>query len=238
MLFDLLFPAICIGCKMKWSYLCAQCKKHLHPHLEICPITHRESPGYATRHELLTHPCPLDGCIVLFRFDALIRKLISQLKYYHRSHISNFLGERLTLALQTHTLFQELITYDSKLMISYVPSHRYRHYITKGYNQSKLLAKALASQLPPFNKGGQGRLVQQLCKKIKNTHSQVGMTREQRKTNNSDAFVCIAPPPPWSTIIIVDDVLTTGSTLIEMAKTIKKSQPDCQVWGLCIARNA
>ena len=200
MLRDLLFPPICIGCKSKGSYLCSQCKKHLHPHLEICPITHRESPGYATRHELLSDYCPLDGCIVLFRFDPLIRKLIAHLKYHHRAHISNFLGERLALALQSHPLwvppskggYGEAKEGHSKntFIISYVPSHRYRHYITKGYNQSKLLAQALASHLSPDIK------VQALCKKTKNTHSQVGMTREQRKTNNADAFVCIAPPPP------------------------------------------
>lgn len=232
---NFIFPRICIGCGSKWLYLCPTCKKSLHPHPEICPITHKPSPWYAVRQSLLTISSPLDGCIVLFRFEPLIKKLIQQLKYYHRSDVSHFLGERLALALQTH----KLIIDNSKFIISYVPSHRYRHHFTKWYNQSKLLAQALITSLQdsPIEEGIRAGSVIALCRKIKNTHSQVGMSREERKTNLSDAFVLTQPISPWSIILIVDDVLTSGATLIEMSKMIKKSQPDCQVWGLCVARN-
>lgn len=230
MLRDLIFPRVCVGCGSTWSYLCPSCKKSLHPHAELCPITHRPSLWYVVRQDLLVTPSPLDGCIVLFRFEPLIKKLIRQLKYYHRADISGFLWERLSLALQSHEVLSQLLTPHWKLLISYVPSHRYRRYITKGYNQSQLLAQSLVRSL------GSGA-VTSLCKKIKHTHSQVGMSREERKTNLSDAFVLTRPIVPGSTIVIVDDVLTSGATLIEMAKTIKKSQPDCQVRGLCVARN-
>ena len=238
---NFIFPRICIGCWSQWLYLCPTCKKSLHPHPEICPITHKPSPWYAVRQNLLTISSPLDGCIVLFRFEPLIKKLIQQLKYYHRADVSHFLGERLSLALQSHEMFSKSIIHNSKFIISYVPSHRYRHYITKWYNQSKLLAQALVHSLDQFwdkssLEGRVGRVIP-LCRKIKNTHSQVGMSREERKTNLSDAFVLTQPISPWSTILIVDDVLTSGATLIEMSKIIKKSQPDCQVWGLCVARN-
>ena len=236
---NFIFPRICVGCGSQWSYLCPACKKSLHPHPEICPITHKPSPWCAVRQNLLTISSPLDGCIVLFRFEPLIKKLIQQLKYYHRADVSHFLGERLSLALQSHDFLNKLITYNSKLIITYVPSHRYRHHFTKWYNQSKLLAQALVTSLQdsPIEEGiWVGKLIA-LCRKIKNTHSQVGMSREERKTNLSDAFVLTQPISPWSTILIVDDVLTSGATLIEMSKLIKKSQPDCQVWELCVARN-
>lgn len=223
---DWIFPRICIGCWSSWSYLCSQCKKQLHPHPELCPITHQSSPWYAVRQDLLTLASPLDGCIVLFRFEPLIKKLIRQLKYYHRGDIAQFLGERLALAVQSH----DLITYKSKLIVTYVPAHWYRHYIIKGYNQSKLLAQSLSSFLPNTS-------FVSLFKKRKHTHSQVWLSREERKTNLSDAFLLTRPLDPGSVILIVDDVLTSGATLTELASTIKKSQPDCQVWGLCVARN-
>jgi predicted amidophosphoribosyltransferase len=141
------------------------------------------------------------------------------------------LWERLALALQSHELLSEFLIHNSQLIISYVPSHRYRHYITKGYNQAELLAHALTHALD------EQIIVSSLCRKIKNTHSQVGMGREERKHNLTDAFEVRETIAPWSTIIIIDDVLTSGATLIEMAKTIKRSQPHCQVWWLCIARN-
>ncbi len=231
MILDILFPRICIGCGSSWSYLCKECKKLLHPHPEICPLTHKTSPWYDVRQDLLTIPNPLDGCIVLFRFEPLIKKLILWLKYHHRRDITSFLGERLALALQSHDILWQLITYNSTLIISYVPSHRIRKYITKWYNQSELLAQQLSQSLYNNNQ------VIQVCKKTKHTHSQVGMSRDERKNNLTDAFEITTQIPVWSTIIIVDDVLTSGATMIEMAKTIKKSQPDCQVWGLCVARN-
>ncbi len=230
MIIDFLFPEQCVWCWMSGSYLCGNCKKLLKPHREICPLTHKDSLWYTVRQDLLTQESPLDGCIVLFRFDPLIKKLITQLKYYHRAHISTFLGQRLSLALQSHEILSSLIIDNSKLLISYVPSHRIRHHITKWYNQSKLLAYSFCKELwikQPI----------QLCKKIRNTHSQVGMSRDQRKKNLSDAFRVIVPIPAWSTIVIVDDVLTSGATMVELAKTIKSQQPGCKVRGICVARN-
>lgn len=231
MIIDILFPRICIGCEWSWSYLCSHCKKSLHPHPEICPLTHKPSHWYAVRQDLLTISSPLDGCIVLFRFEPLIKKLILWLKYHHRRDIASFLGERLSLALQSHETLWQLLIADSKLLITYVPSHWIRKYITKWYNQSQLLAKELSQSLYNNNQ------VIQVCKKTKHTHSQVGMSKTERKNNLTDAFEVTTQIPVWSTIIIVDDVLTSGATMIETAKTIKKSQPHCQVWGLCVARN-
>ena len=228
---NFLFPRICSWCGSSGSYLCQICKKQLHPHPEICPLTHRPSPWYAVRKDILTIPSPLDWCIVLFLFEPLIKKLILWLKYYHRRDISAFLGERLALALQSHEYLSQSLILNSQFLITYVPSHRIRKYITKWYNQSELLAqqlcKALWNQIP----------YKRICKKTKNTHSQVGMTKSERKNNLTNVFEMIEPITVWSIIIIVDDVLTSGATMIEMATTIKKSQPDCQVWGLCIARN-
>ena len=145
---NFLFPRLCSGCKSKWSYLCKACKYHLKPHPEICPITHKNSPWYTVRQDLLTLASPLDGCIVLFRFEPLIKKLILWLKYHHRRDISSFLGQRLTLALQTHELlWKQFKIQNSKFLISYVPSHRIRKHFIKWYNQSELLAHNLCLSL-------------------------------------------------------------------------------------------
>lgn len=230
MILDFLFPRICSWCWSSGSYLCSYCRKSLHPHPEICPITHQNSPWYKVRQDLLTQKTHLDWCIVLFRFEPLIKKLIAKLKYHHRSDISKFLWKRLALALQSHELMSKSLILNSQLLISYVPSHRYRHYITKWYNQSQLLAKALSKELS-------NQKVTQICYKTKNTHSQVGMNRDDRKKNLTGAFQVVNPIREWSTIIIVDDVLTSGATMIELANTIKKAQPDCEIWGICVARN-
>jgi similar to competence protein F len=104
------------------------------------------------------------------------------------------LNPDLTLAMQKDQLF-----------ISFVPSYRYRKYFQKGYNQSELLAKELATQLetprvPCF-------------KKVKATTSQVKLTRSERLKNLNAAFVflpsAISLLPQNATLLIVDDVTTT-----------------------------
>lgn len=232
MILDIMFPRVCVGCQTEWSYLCRSCKKQLHPHPEICPLTHKTSPWYIVRQDLLKLENPLDGCIVLFRFEPLIKKLILSLKYKHRYDIGNFLGTKLALALQSHETLYPLLT-NKKLIITYVPSHRIRHHITKGYNQSKTLATILCKELSDTIP----TTLKQVCKKTKHTHSQVGMTKIERQNNLSDAFNVTTTIEDWSTIVIIDDVLTSGATMIEIAKTIKKNHPNCKVWWLCVARN-
>lgn len=160
----------------------------------------------------------------------MIKHLIKQLKYYHRAAYAPFLAERLALALASHETLSPQLDQPTTI-ISYVPSHRIRHYFIKGYNQSQLLARFLCQTL------GKGK-EQQLCRKIKATRSQVKLSKQERKKNITDAFRVCAPIPTGSTIILVDDVLTSGSTLVELAHTIKKTQPNCTIWGLCLARNA
>lgn len=228
MILDLIFPVQCVSCGRAGDYVCPQCRKQLSPHAEVCPITHFPSVEYKVRTDKCSSP--LDGGIVLFRFDPVITKLIRALKYYHRAHTAGFLGQRLALAVQTHSVLSQALE-QGTLIISYVPSHRIRHYITKGYNQSELLARALAASL-------EYPACQKLCIKTKHTPSQVGLDKIQRKKNVSDAFRVVAPIPAGATIVIVDDVLTSGTTLESLASTIKTHQPDCEVWGLCLARNA
>lgn len=167
---------------------------------------------------------------MLFRFEPIIKHLITQLKYHHRAAYAPFLAERLALALNSHERLSSKL-HDPHTIISYVPSHRIRHYITKGYNQSQLLARFLCQALGKEKE-------QQVCRKIRATRSQVKLSRNERTKNIADAFRVCTDIPAGSTIILVDDVLTSGSTLMELARIIKKTQPNCQIWGLCLARNA
>lgn len=115
--------------------------------------------------------------------------------------------------------------------ISFVPSHWYRKYFQKGYNQSELIARALAEQLElPIWEG---------FRKKRATVSQLKLKRKERLKNLDSAFELrnISSLSSGTTVVLIDDVTTTGATLNELAKTLKSKRPDIKVWGLVLARH-
>jgi predicted amidophosphoribosyltransferase len=177
-----------------------------------------------------------------------MKKLILKLKFFHKKDVVPFLVGRLAWMIQVNSSFYAKSS-DSfgvtkppsaslpppsqgeTIFISFIPSHWRRKYLEKGYNQSELLAKELAKQLdlPIFT----------LVKKKRYTVSQLKLSREQRQKNLSDVFVPIHLDqiPYGATILFVDDVTTTGSTLLQVAKVIKSERIDVKIWGAVLARH-
>jgi ComF family protein len=90
-----------------------------------------------------------------------------------------------------------------------VPLHRSRER-RRGFNQAELLAKRLRRPMST-----------RLLRRRKNTASQTGLTRNERKRNLSGAFEVLGNVS--GSVILVDDVYTTGSTMNEIAKTLKRA---------------
>lgn len=229
MILDLIFPRICIWCWEKWEYLCKECKKQIETHPEVCPFCHKKSNNFQTCSECKGTQI-LQWIVIWFSYKTVIKKLILKAKFAHKKDVISFLSERLSLIIQTNQILQNLI-YKNQLIISYIPSHRKRHYFEKWYNQSQLLAKALAKNL--------NISMLKLAKKRKYTVSQLRLNREQRKKNLNWVF---APQnlyniPENSTILLIDDVTTTGSTISELAKTLQKERPDLKFRWAVICRN-
>lgn len=242
------FPSHCISCWKQGNYLCKSCKKNLLPHPEICPLCHRFSANYETCINCKSNKERyLEGIIIPFSYGAAIKKLILKLKYGHKKDVVNFLTDRLILALQLNqkmNLHFEIPPVKGEhwanakqgglkpeLVISFVPSHRYRKYFTKWYNQSELLAKNLASKL--------WVTCISITKKNKHTKSQAGLKRQDRIKNLHQAF-CIKKNINLTgneTVVLIDDVATTWSTLNQIAKTIKTTYPKAKIRGLVIARH-
>ncbi len=95
----------------------------------------------------------------------------------------------------------------------------------RGFNQSDLLATAVAYE--------SGKIVLPLLTRIRSTGSQAKRNGEERRRAMHDAFACITDVPP-SSVILVDDVFTTGATLDACAQALKKAGV-ARVEGLVIA---
>jgi len=244
-----LFPRHCISCWSQGAYLCKQCKKKLQPHPEICPICHRFSQDYKTCINCKSNKnFFLEGIIIPFIYTDLLKTLIIKLKYFHKKDIGEFLVERLAIALQANESFQREFRFPpllrggepmiigsegfvhfntSTLFISFIPSHRYRHYFIKGYNQSELLARKLSQHL-------QVPMIA-IAKKQRHTKTQASLDRNGRMKNLNNAFSLIKNLSfTWNeTLLIVDDITTTWSTINELAKCIKHYYPNIKVrWAV------
>lgn len=231
-LVDFLFPRVCLDCQTPWSYMCQACRKKLVPHPDRCPFCHRTMLYGQTCYDCLPDHRWLAGVMVAFVYTDTIKKLILQLKFFHKYDCASYLGERVALLIQSNP-YLEKARRDWTLLVSFVPSHRRRRWMIKGYNQSELLARQVAKQLAiPLLKRS---------KKVKRTRSQVSLSRQQRLRNLVGAFVTTPweeyPPESNKTLLIVDDITTTGATLEELAKTRKTSYPHWQIRGVVIGRH-
>ncbi len=224
-----LFPRTCVATKQEWEYLSKDGRKELLPHPEMCPASHRFSrdfrtlPGYQKDFALT-------GIHICFYYGSYLKKLILKLKYYHQKDVVDTLVDRVILSMQTnHSL--RTASKSPWCCLTYVPSHWRRKYITKWYNQSELLATSLGKKL--------GIVCLPLTTKTKHTTSQTALTREERLANMSGSFQINNNKPliSYHTVIIVDDIVTTGSTINEIALTIKKHNPQAHIRWLVVGRH-
>jgi ComF family protein len=148
-------------------------------------------------------------------FTRTLREIIHHLKYSDRVSLAKPLGDILK-----ECLGREPFTGD---LIIPVPLHPSRER-ERGFNQAELIATRL------------GRPVaRHLLWRQKNTPSQTGLTRNQRKRNLAAAFETRGDVK--GTVIVVDDVYTTGSTMNEIARTLKRAGAE-RVEVLTVARVA
>lgn len=178
-----------------------------------------------------THPVcrgryTIDGACASLVYNGIVKKLVYQFKYNpYLTDLAPTLGELLYEGIIQKPMFQKAI--ETKPV--FVPVPLYSKKLRKrGYNQAELLAKFLAKQvqLP----------VASLLERTKKTHTQVGLNKTERKANIAGAFQVnkkVKQPP--SAVLLIDDVLTTGSTLSEAASVLKRAGVK-KVWGITLAQ--
>lgn len=225
---DFLFPKISLGDHAEWNYLSSQDKKTLKAHPEMCPVSHFFSQDFKT---LLPYrkDFACEGVHIGFVYTDYLKKLILKLKYDHRYDIATFLAQRLALSLQSNQTLMHRIQHN-QTYITHVPTHRRRKRFFRWYNQSELLAKALSKELDLPHIA--------LYDKIRHTRSQTKLTRAQRLQNLQGAFAYKNRQiTDNACIIIVDDIITTGSTIHQLGVLTHKQYPKAHIWGAVLGRH-
>jgi ComF family protein len=161
-------------------------------------------------------------------YDGGLRDLIHLLKYRQVRPVAGVLGR---MAAETIAGLETALPAGEIAVIA-VPLHR-RKLAQRGFNQSELIARAALKLLarPQRFQISTGALV-----RCRETGSQIGLTRHQRRENLRGAFA-VADPDQVSKrhILLVDDVLTTGTTASECARVLRRAGAG-QVWVATVAR--
>jgi len=159
-----------------------------------------------------------------YLYDGALMKAIHELKYGQKSYLADSLG--FLLASFAQTWIDEM----KGPLIMPVPLHP-RRLRARGFNQSLLLARCVAMKT-----GAELDFLS--LRRTKFTKPQTELNSEERKRNVRKAFEVVnLEPVKGRTIVLVDDVATTGSTLNECAKALKKAGAD-SVLCLVLARTS
>ena len=203
---DFTYPAFCLLCDKSLSenedLVCHDCWESL-PWLDSCfvpaTVLLKCDPSFLF----------LDSSFALCEYTPQVQKLIHFMKYRGLKKLAFYFGRVVGDYLNKELAF----TVDALVP---VPLHRKRQ-SERGYNQAYLLCTAIAEKcsIPVYG---------YLLERVRYTASQVNMNREERMENVFNAFQLIAGPgSQLKTVALVDDVLTTGSTLNECARILKKA---------------
>jgi len=253
---DVLFPAYCLGCKAEGGFLCKGCQKSVYLLEEqVCPWCYRASEFGFGCDSCRGGERFLDGVIVASRFEerSLLQRAIHQLKYDFVEELAVPLGEILA------ELVVKLVEADSEenFVLCPLPLHPRRER-WRGFNQAELLCGAVMAAAGAGNPAPPGRgapqyfkvpnlEIRQLLRRVSYEKPQMELSQKERIENVKGAFALLDESggvgvragdqllPLDSTILLVDDVATTLSTLNNAAKPLKNAGYK-RVFGLVLAR--
>lgn len=212
---DLLFPMKCAGCAQAGEALCRDCREKIKYKQCFCAFCGTKDIDYGACRKCVDF-YDISSTKIYWTVhykNPSVKKLIKDLKYRSASSVVDVLGKLLTAKIKNIAPSLD----NNMSVIIPVPLHK-RKIRERGFNQSELLAKYLADKINlPIEKN--------ILIKIKNTSSQViASSRRERLNNLKGSFdIRDAGKIKNKTVILVDDVITTGATIIEASRTLKKA---------------
>ncbi|OGE13399.1 hypothetical protein A3G14_02940 [Candidatus Curtissbacteria bacterium RIFCSPLOWO2_12_FULL_38_9] len=245
---DFIFPKKCVGCSKFGAYFCEDCFGKIEfVENPVCPVCQRQAVGGKT-HPGCASRLGLDGLVVACRYRGPVKAAIAKVKYKWIYDIGEVLADLLVANLWRFSLPNDYILVP-------IPLH-FRRKNWRGFNQAELLAKILSQR---FNVSKANILVRN-----RETKTQVGLKRDERIENMRGAFSITPtrhPEPIRSEphvidsevaqtrggrrldsgssvkgqkFLLVDDVFTSGATMMEAAKILKKAGAR-SVWAMVVA---
>lgn len=203
-------PQLCVVCR-DWTQgaLCAPCRSRFAPQRQRCLRCAAAVPSAVlTCGRCLTAPLAMSACVAAVDYVSPWDGLLSRFKFNAEAGLAHALAPLMVSALQEHTA----VAPDWVLPVP-LSTRRLRE---RGYNQAALLARLIARSL-------QLRLTHDLVRRHQDTAHQLGLHAQERQRNVKGAF-SVNPARQNQLqgrhIALVDDVMTTGATADEIARTL------------------
>ena len=220
-IWDIIFPKKCIGCKKEGGYLCEDCLSLI----EINPYRYCLCENLEKKEKC--ENCKnrnLDKILSAASFNnKIVKEAIHKFKYGYIKEMAR----PLAFLVLTHL---HLINVEIDKNFAIVPaplSHKKKR--KRGFNQSEEIGKVIgaATGIPLFS---------DVLVKTKETKPQMELKRDERIKNIKDCFeIKNKEKIKGKTILLLDDVYTTGSTMEECAGVLKQSGAK-EIWGITVAR--
>jgi ComF family protein len=215
---SLLYPPVCTLCSRKTKageYLCAQCEgkamRIVAPFCQQCSepfdgaLTSAFTCANCAHREIY-----FDAAVAAYRGRGIVRHIIHQFKYARQVHLRHLVARWLCAAFDDPRLRRRHFD-----LLVPVPLHPTRQR-ERGFNQAVLLAELLSAQM--------SIRCRPVLKRIRYTTTQTALDRAERIENLHNAFRLRKNADVRGLrVLLIDDVLTTGSTLSECARVLKRA---------------
>jgi ComF family protein len=231
-LLDFVYPRHCFGCKTSGTYLCSECLKNCETVSEyICPVCRKKAIDGRVHPICQTAFC-LDGLLSLYQYQGTMEELVKAFKYrfaydLERS-LTPLIRQQLSVRLRQNASWQTFC--QTNPLVVPVPLYPYRQR-WRGFNQAQVIGRMVA-------KFGRWKLALNLLVRQRQTKPQAELTKAQRMKNLRNVFSLnpsfgktILP----SSVLLVDDVWTTGATLSECGRVLKRAGVKT-VWAMTVCR--
>lgn len=211
----LLFPKKCLSCEgeltQKEHSICSICTQNFTEtnfHLDLEPtLLDKLFWGRISLHHTYA--------LFFFEKEKTAQKILFQLKYKHNKAVGDYFGGEIAKRLKMHPGFQDV---DAFLP---VPLHPKKEF-ARGYNQSEVLAKGIARTLNlPLDTT--------TVRRVQHGISQTRKSRFERWDSIQTTFDVREKIQSYQHVVLVDDVVTTGSTLEVIARAILEKHPSIKI---------
>lgn len=211
-LIDSLFPPECLICAAMEDVengVCNNCKNQMKVVPEpVCDICGRPVGTSGICLTCLDSTPDFEKIVTAFTFDGKTREAVHAFKYHGKTGLKKYFGRLIQQSIIKADLKPDVITF--------IPMH-WTRLLVRGYNQSALIARELA-KLTGI------RADFDVLVKIRNTKTQAGMDRKSRRKNIKGSF--LAKGVKGLSVLVVDDVITTGETAGAAARALKDAGAD------------